>query len=63
MFNPKFPQVTTRYHVWRRSDGYVGASTSMPADEAAFTFKLLKEFGTWDADTIAFIEKSRSPTS
>jgi len=52
------------YFVWRRSDGYVNASTGMPSDWTQpsdgerVTFKLLGEFEEWK-DAEAFIMKNK----
>jgi hypothetical protein len=47
------------YVVWRRSDGYVAASTSsMPKDWPGFTFTKLGEFCDWK-DAYELIAQNR----
>jgi len=54
---------TTKYCVWKRSDGYVGCTVREPRGwkygEVETTFEVLKWFEFWDGDTYDYIIEQR----
>jgi hypothetical protein len=56
--------VSETYYVWRRSDGYVNATTYMPDDYTAmngkrWTYELLLKTNEWFPEAYEMIERER----
>jgi hypothetical protein len=56
----------TTYFVWKRNDGAVDASCSMPRDyptkSGEVKFELLGKFDAWTAQVVDLIESERAKT-